>query len=98
MKPLLIACLIATVTGGASAQTRSPARIIRAYGALVISDGASYYRFNRDSTFDSGPIGNSGRTTTGQWRQVDDTFVIEGRWGWVNGVNAFDDYRRMTMR
>jgi hypothetical protein len=99
MKPLLIACLIGAAATAASAQTRSPERIIRDDGALVLTDGASYYRFKRDSSFDSGPLnGLSGRTITGRWRQDDDRFIIEGRFGWLNGLSAVDDYRRMTMR
>jgi hypothetical protein len=96
MKPLLIACLtFAAATAGA--QRRSPDQVIRENGALVITDGASYYRFNRDSSFDSGPLGISGRVIKGRWRGDGQPFVIEGQWTWVNGASAADDYRRMTM-
>ena len=98
MKTLLIPCLIAAATTAASAQTRPPERVIREEGALVITDGASYYRFRSDSSFDSGPIGLSGRTITGRWRGDEGEFTVEGRWGWINGVSPIDDFRRMTMR
>jgi hypothetical protein len=98
VKPLLIACLIAAAGTAASAQTRPPERVIRDDGALVLTDGASYYRFKRDGSFDSGPIGLSGRTITGRWRGGEGEFIVEGRWGWINGQSLRDDYRRMTMR
>lgn len=98
MKPLMIACLIAVATTAASAQTRTALQVIRDEGALLLVEGGSFYRFNRDSSFRSGPIGLSGRVITGRWRGGDDLFIVEGRWGWVNGQSLPDDYRRMTIR
>jgi hypothetical protein len=97
MKRLLIACLIAAVCAPAGAQRQSPDQVIRESGALVITDGASYYRFNRDSSFDSGPLGISGRIIKGRWRGDGQPFIIEGQWTWINGASASGDYRRMTM-
>jgi hypothetical protein len=94
---LFVAAIVAATTA-ASAQTRAALQVIREDGALVLMEGGSYYRFNRDSSFDSGPIGISGRTINGRWRGGDDVFIVEGRWGWINGGSATDDYRRMTMR
>ena len=44
----------------------------------------------------------SGRTIEGIWKlaTVDDfagPLVIQGTWGWVNGVSAINDRREMTM-
>jgi len=56
MKHLLIACLIAAAATATSAQTRTALRVIREDGALVLTEGGSFYRFKRDSSCDSGPI------------------------------------------
>jgi len=88
MKPLLIACLIVAATTAAGAQTRTALRVIREDVALLLTEGGSYYRFNLDSSFRSGPVGLSGRTITGRWRGGDDVFIVEGRWGWVNGQSS----------
>ena len=42
-------------------------------------------------------MGLSGREITGKWRVDDRLFVIEGRWGWINGVSPEDDYRKMVI-
>jgi hypothetical protein len=104
MKHLMVLCLIATAATAtaataataASAQSRPPDQVIREDGALVLTDGASFYRFNRDSSFESGPIALYGRTITGRWRARDSQFIVEGLWGW-NRASLPDDRRRMTM-
>jgi hypothetical protein len=74
-----------------------PLKIIQAEGRFVFTDGSSYYSFKRDGTFKSGPMGLSGREITGTWKSEDRLFVIEGIWGWMNGVSPVDDYRKMTI-
>src|SRR4051794_36756726 len=74
-----------------------PLKIIEEEGQFVFHDGSSYYLFRKDGTFKSGPMGLSGREITGKWRVDDRLFVIEGRWGWINGVSPEDDYRKMVI-
>jgi hypothetical protein len=51
----------------------------------------------KDGSFKSGPLGLSGREITGTWKAHDNFFLIEGRWGWMNGASPVDDRRRMTL-
>jgi hypothetical protein len=74
-----------------------PLKIIQSEGQFVFTDGSSYYLLKKDGTFKSGPLGLSGREITGTWKAKDSLFVIEGQWGWVNGLSALNDYRRMTI-
>ena len=79
-------------------QARGPEQIVREEGRFVFVDGASYYVLEKGGAFRSGPLGLSGRTIEGRWKfQTPGRFVIEGRWGWVNGISPRDDFRRMTL-
>jgi hypothetical protein len=99
MKLFLIVCLVVAAAAPARAQRRPPDQVIRDDGSLLLTDGSSFYRFNRDSSFDSGPLGLSGRTITGRWRLDGSSgFIIEGKWSWINGLALTDDFRRMTLR
>ena len=90
--------LILTAYGVTAASLREPSQIIREEGQFVFTDNASYYLLKKDGTFQSGPLGLSGRTITGRWKhQLPGRFVIEGQWGWVNGLSPRDDFRRMTL-
>jgi hypothetical protein len=81
-----------------AAEFRSPIEIIQAEGQFVFSDGSSYYLFKKEGTFISEPLGLSGRVITGTWTCLDNReFVIQGRWSWINGLSARDDYREMRM-
>jgi hypothetical protein len=72
--------------------------IIQTEGQFVFTDGSSYYMFKKDGTFASEPLGISGREINGKWELRDErVFVIRGRWGWVNGLSARDDYRQMQI-
>ncbi|MDE1170217.1 MAG: hypothetical protein PW734_03260 [Verrucomicrobium sp.] len=81
------------------AEDLDPARAIEKRGSLAISDGFSYYLFRKDGTFESKPLGLSGRTIEGTWEKKPGrkTFVIQGNWGWVNGVGPAHDRRRMVL-
>lgn len=80
------------------ANLREPYQIIQEEGQFVFTDGASYYLFKKDGTFTSAPLGLSGRMITGRWKfQLPSLFVIEGQWGWINGLNLRDDFRKMTL-
>ncbi len=78
-----------------------PIQAIQEKGSVTISDGSSFYTFRKDGTFDSGPLGFGGRTISGRWR-LDESrinnpaFVVDGKWGWINGLSRSDDYRRIV--
>jgi hypothetical protein len=74
-----------------------PVEIIRQEGQFVFTDGSSYYLFKKDHTFKSGPVEMSGREITGTWELEDSFFVINGKWGWLNGGSQKDDYRKMVL-
>ena len=99
MKTLVIAFIFVLVSSSvAVADLREPIKIIQEEGQFVFADGASYYSLKRDGTFTSAPLGLSGRTITGHWKyEVPGRFIIEGQWGWINGLSPRDDFRRMTL-
>ena len=75
-----------------------PSEIIQNEGQFVFTDGSSFYLFKKDGTFTSEPLGLSGRVISGHWTfQEDRVFVIQGRWSWINGLSANDDYREMKI-
>ena len=74
-----------------------PLKAIEQFGGIAISDGSSYFRFSKDGSFESGPIGISGRTMKGHWtKNSDGFFVATARLGWVNGISSGDQYRRIV--
>jgi hypothetical protein len=74
-----------------------PLEIIQKEGKFVFTDGSSYYLFKKDYTFESGPLGMSGREISGTWKAEDGFFVVNGKWGWLNGGSQSDDYRKMVL-
>jgi len=77
-----------------------PALAIEERGSLTVSDGSSFYTFNKDGTFASGPLGMSGRIIEGRWRMEEGSgnrFLVEGRWSWMNGISPLDDFRKMVV-
>lgn len=76
-------------------------QIIQKEGRLAFTDGSSFYDFEKNGEFHSGPMGNSGRTIEGHWKPQYDNFpnnfVIRGKWSRVNGLTAPDDYRKMIL-
>ena len=80
-----------------AAEFPEPFKIIQDEGAFAFTDGSSYYLLRKDGTFKSGPLGLSGREISGAWKLQEHMFVIEGRWGWINGLSPVDDYRRLTL-
>lgn len=73
--------------------------IIKAEGQFVFTDGSSYYRLDKDGTFESGPLSLSGRTISGKWHTNpgSSSFEINGKWGFMNGLSLKDDERKMVM-
>jgi hypothetical protein len=109
MKRIISAgCIALAIAGGiappsttVAAERLSPEEIIQREGHFVFTDGTSFFYFRKDNTFESGPvIGISGQTISGRWRHPGSSgdWVIEGQWGWINGINVRDDFRRMVMR
>ncbi len=107
MKLIAAACLYlafgsAALAAPAPSVPPSAYQIIQKEGRLAFTDGSSYYDFERNGTFYSGPLGLSGRTIEGTWKlaTVNDfagPLVIQGTWGWANGFSAVNDRREMTM-
>jgi hypothetical protein len=97
----VLATVVALILAGASvsaANIREPYQIIQEEDQFIFTDNASFYLLKKDGSFQSGPLGLSGRTITGRWEfQLPSRFVVEGRWGWVNGLSPRDDYRRMAL-
>jgi hypothetical protein len=84
-----------------AAERLSPEEVIQREGQVLISDGTYLFLFRKDGSFESVPVNSmSGRTITGRWRHPELTgdWVIEGRWGQINGWSDWDDFRRMAMR
>jgi hypothetical protein len=78
---------------------RSPIQIIQEEGQFLFIDGSSYYLFRRDGSFTSNPLGIAGRTIVGHWIKdsLGGCFIVEGKWGWINGLQPVDRYRRMKI-
>lgn len=74
-----------------------PFKIIQEEGRFIFTDGSSYYLFEKDGAFKSGPLGMSGREIEGTWKFKERFFIIQGRWGWINGESPENDYRRLTL-
>jgi hypothetical protein len=92
--------LLSFLGGPATASPRrdKPDDIVASEGALVVSDGSSYFRFEKGGKFHAGPLGISGRTIDGTYTSDGNyTLTIVGMWGWQNGVSALDDHRRMVV-
>jgi len=89
--------LIIVMSNAAVASLPSATQIIQKEGQFAFTDGSSYYLFRKDKTFSSGPMGLSGRTISGHWVGQGDDFIIDGHWGWINGLSALHDFRRMTL-
>ena len=92
--------LVFSASAALAAEFPEPLQIIQEEGQFVFTDGSSYYQFKKDGTFNSGPLGISGREITGTWKVPDQRFpmfVIQGLWSWINGLSTRDDYRRLTL-
>ena len=75
----------------------SAPQAIEQFGRVSISDGTSYFTFAKDGSFDSGPLGLSGRTLRGRWTTgVDGRIVVTARLGLKNGISSGDQYRRIV--
>lgn len=76
-----------------------PLQVLKQKGALRITDGYSYFEFKNDGTFNSSPLGQSGRVFTGTWTLNKDnpaTFVVKAKMYWMNGGQPQNDFRRIV--
>ena len=98
MKTIIAAFLCFALTASVqAAPLLSVDKIIATEGCLVFTDGSSLYDFEKNGTFYSEPSGLSGRTITGRWTRQDNTFTVQGTWGWMNGISKINDFRRLTL-
>lgn len=90
---LLFSVLVAT----AGDTLIPPLKAIEEFGGIAVSDGSSYYTFSKDGSFESGPLGMSGRTMSGRWvKDADGRLIATASLGWVNGISSGDQYRRIV--
>jgi hypothetical protein len=90
-------CAFLTFLSLVEAKDLEAMTIIQKEGQLVFTDGSSYYLFQKDGIFNSGPVSASGRTIQGKWTSNGTRFVIEGQWGWLNGLSQVNDFRRLAL-
>jgi len=79
---------------------RTVQQILDEEGHFAWSDGTSIYRLEKNHSFTLKPVGVSGRTIEGKWTLLDgqsSKIQVFGRWLWLNGASAPDDYRKMTI-
>lgn len=97
----VISILFAVILPVIAADTfTSPEAIIEKEGYLSISDGSSIYIFQKDGSFSLRPLGMSGRTIEGKWKKGNEderSFLVEGRWTWINGASLNNDERIMKL-
>ena len=99
IKHIATILLLASTTLAADSDFTDPMTVLNSEGLLVLSDGSSLYRFNKDGTFYSHPRGMSGRVFKGTWTQTDKDAAIltaVAEHSWQNGSSAIDDYRQIT--
>mgnify|MGYP003589691021 CR=1 FL=1 len=99
IKYISILFLVASTVLAAEDDRIDPMTVINSEGLLVLSDGSSIYRFNKDGSFYSHPMGLCGRVFRGTWSAKDSqptTFTAIAKYSWQNGASAIDDYREIS--
>jgi len=74
-------------------------KVLKQQGFVWLQDSGSNYVFESNGTFQSAPIGMSGRTLQGFWKQDDQTdpiIEVEAERGWVNGRSVIADFRKIS--
>ncbi len=85
-RSVLAAFFILTCALYAEDSLLDPAKTIEADGSIALTDGSSYYIFSKGGDFNSGPLGPSGRTLEGSWREEKGRFVVIAKRGWLDGL------------
>lgn len=96
---MLVAGLSLLLTAAPPAAERSARELIKAEGSLAIHDGASFFVFKADGTFESFPDGMSGRILKGTWKAPPGEGVLVeviAVQSWLNGGSMQDDYRKLV--
>ena len=99
IKHIAILFLLASTALAADSNVTDPMTVLNSEGLLVLSDGSSLYRFNKDGTLYSHPLGLSGRAFSGTWTAIDSQptiFTAIANFYWQNGASEIDDYREIT--
>ena len=99
IKHIAILFLFASPALAAENDFTDPMTVLNSEGMLVVSDGSSIYRFNKDGTFISHPQGMSGRAFSGRWTAKESQpteFTAVAKYSWMNGPSANDDYREIS--
>lgn len=93
---LLIFLLSSAQCIAATEDTSIPAlQAIEQFGGITITDGSSFFTFSKDGSFQSGPLGMSGRAFKGRWISSGLTFKVTAKLGWINGLSTDQEYRRI---
>jgi len=87
--------MLVSIAASAEDPALKPLEAIEQYGSISISDGSSWYTFNKDGSFRSGPFSISGRTFNGRWEQEGQKFTVTAQLGWANGFVIENEYRRI---
>lgn len=99
IKHLLAVLFCLSCSPAFSADVLEPMKAIEQFGAITIGDGSSFFSFAKDGSFNSGPLGQSGRTMKGYWSKDEDgRFVVTAKFGWINGLSLDEQYRRIVFR
>src|SRR4051812_17007440 len=99
IKVVLLSFMLSAARFGAAAEEPSmpPLKAIEKFGSISIADGSSFFTFSKDGSFQSGPLGISGRAFEGRWTASGDyTFSVIAKVGWVNGASSGQDFRRIV--
>lgn len=98
---IILIYLLGLVSGIAANPGIQPLDAIKEKGSITLVDGSSFYSFYKDGTFLSGPLGLCGRSIEGTWsistNQPNRSFIVDGRWSWINGLSRPDDLRTMVV-
>ena len=95
---IVIACLLLILSTVIAADTDTVDQIIAKDGLFVYSDGSSFFALQKGGRFESGPMEMCGQTIEGTWtKDRDGKYVVKGKWGWMNGKSAANDFRTMSI-
>lgn len=98
---VILICLLGLVSGLAANPQVQPLDAINEKGSITVLDSPSFFIFYKDGTFRSGPMGLCGPAIEGTWTISTDrpnpSFIVEGRWFWINGISHRDDFRTMVV-
>jgi hypothetical protein len=95
--PGLIAILLAALSCASAEERSSAQEFVERTGTLTVTDGSSYFTFNKSGVFSSGPVHESGRSMEGCWQYAgNNRFVAFATLGWMNGLSNGLESRRVT--